>query len=363
MPYSRGKRKGADVKNNQIRVLKTPWLKGFIIFAFSIYLFCFFGLNPANAGFFSFLEKIWDENSADSNKSQDSNSQTVPLLHAALSSEPIAATGGGSITIIGQSALLSEVGPLGSIADVEDKSSPDQISIYVVREGDNLAGIAKMFNVSVNTILWANNLSRGDLIQVGQTLVILPISGVRYEVKSGDTIESIAKKWKGDIDEIIQFNDLSRNQKLAVGTIIIIPNGEAPVASSSYRSPSNPYKGGSGPSYTDYYVRPVSGGRRSQGIHGYNGIDLAASCGTPIVASASGDVIIARSSGWNAGYGSYIVISHSNGTQTLYAHMNSVIVSPGWHVTKGQIIGYIGLTGRTTGCHVHFEVRGAKNPF
>ena len=102
-------------------------------------------------------------------------------------------------------------------------------------------------------------------------------------------------------------------------------------------------------------------GRRSQGIHGYNGVDIAAPAGTPIVASASGDVIIARSAGWNGGYGNYIVIKHDNGTQTLYAHMSSLAVSGGT-VEKGELIGYVGISGRATGYHLHFEVRGAKNP-
>ena len=61
--------------------------------------------------------------------------------------------------------------------------------------------------------------------------------------------------------------------------------------------------------------------------------------------------------------GNYIVITHSNDTQTLYAHNSSNIVTAGWHVVQGQVIGYIGRTGKTTGCHIHFEVRGAKNPF
>ncbi len=290
------------------------------------------------------------------------NSQTIPLLKASLAPDPDFGFGGGSITIVNQNTLLPDIGPLGSIADVEDNVSPDRISIYVVREGDNLAGIAKMFDVSVNTLRWANNIATGDIIKPGQTLVILPVSGIQYEVKPGDTIESIAKKWKGDANEIIQFNDLSRNKPLVVGQAIVIPNGEAPYSPST-PLPSRTARGIGGPSYVGYYIRPIEGGRKSQGLHGYNAVDLANSCGTPILAAASGDVIISRSSGWNGGYGDYIVIEHSNGTQTLYAHAGSVIVSSGWHVVRGQVIGYIGWTGNTTGCHLHFEIRGAKNPF
>ena len=110
-------------------------------------------------------------------------------------------------------------------------------------------------------------------------------------------------------------------------------------------------------------MKPISGGRKSQGIHGHNGVDLAAPVGTPIMASASGKVIISRTGGYNGGYGTYVVISHSNGTQTLYAHMSDNYVTVGESVSQGQTIGEIGMTGRTTGPHIHFEVRGASNPF
>ncbi len=303
----------------------------------------------------------WLDGGKSNTDSQPVNSQTIPLLHAPLNSDLTGAIGGGNITIVGQSALLSDVGPLGTIADVEDKVSPDQISIYVVQKGDNLSQIAEMFGVSVNTIIWANNLNRGDLITEGQTLVILPVSGISYKVKNGDTITSIAKKWKGDADEIIRFNDLTPGQSLAVGITIIIPNGETAIPASTVSG--SRYRGGSGPSYAGYYIRPIAGGHKSQGLHGYNAVDLAAACGTPIVASASGDVIVSRTGGWNGGYGNLVIIDHSNGTQTLYAHMSSIIIGAGWHVVQGQVIGYIGLTGNTTGCHVHFEIRGAKNPF
>ena len=109
-------------------------------------------------------------------------------------------------------------------------------------------------------------------------------------------------------------------------------------------------------------MRPVTG-PRSQGIHGYNGVDIAGSCGGQIRAAAAGTVIVSKGYGWNGGYGIYVVITHANGTQTLYAHNATNWVISGQYVAQGQIIGTVGSTGRSTGCHVHFEVRGAKNPF
>lgn len=119
------------------------------------------------------------------------------------------------------------------------------------------------------------------------------------------------------------------------------------------------------PAVSGYFGNPLNGaGRLSQGIHGHNGVDFSAPSGTPIYAAASGSVTTVKSGGgWNSGYGNYVVISHPNGSSTLYAHMSSVAISGG-SVSKGQLIGYVGNTGQATGNHLHFEVRGGmQNPF
>jgi murein DD-endopeptidase MepM/ murein hydrolase activator NlpD len=112
-----------------------------------------------------------------------------------------------------------------------------------------------------------------------------------------------------------------------------------------------------------FFARPLLGGRRTQGIHGHNAVDIAANTGTPIYAAASGKVLVAKSFGYNGGYGKMVIIAHEGKIQTVYAHMNEVYVSPGETVAQGQNIGTVGNTGRSTGPHIHFEVRGAKNPF
>ncbi|MDO8555412.1 MAG: peptidoglycan DD-metalloendopeptidase family protein [bacterium] len=329
-------------------------------------MFGFFPISSANASFLSLFDKLLSlSDKKEEVEKLDANSQTARLLEPVLNSNPTFAFGGGDITIANQSVLVSDVGPLGSIADInENVSNPDNISTYVVRKGDSLTGIAKMFGVTVNTIVWANDLGKGNLIQPGQLLVILPVPGVRYVVQKGDTLTTISSKFKGDKDEIIRFNNLASNSDLKVGQEIIIPDGEVTVsASSSINSSRKGAARNEGTAYADYYMRPIGGGIKTQGIHGYNGVDLATSCGSPVYASASGEVIVSRSSGWNSGYGQYIVISHANNTQTLYAHLQENSVTAGWRVAKGQIIGEVGSTGKSTGCHVHFEVRGARNPF
>tara|TARA_B100000745_G_scaffold70940_1_gene42449 strand:- start:20010 stop:21068 length:1059 start_codon:yes stop_codon:yes gene_type:complete len=301
------------------------------------------------------------------------NSQTIPLPTAAQNVDPNPSKGGGEITIVNDSALLPASGPTGSMADVADDTSyktNGQISIYIVRPGDTLGDIAEMFDVSINTIRWGNDISRSESIQPGQELVILPVTGIRYTVKTGGTLRDIIEKHGGDIDEAIAYNGYSADEYLAAGTEVIIPDGEmaapkasAAVAKSRYTQSTTGVRGTGGPSYSGYYLNPVASGTRTQGIHGYNAVDIGAPTGTPIMAAASGKVIISKNSGWNGGYGKYIVIEHENGTQTLYSHNVKNIVFSGQQVVQGQVIAYMGSTGRSTGPHVHFEVRGAKNPF
>jgi LysM repeat protein len=313
----------------------------------------------ASAGVLSFISSLF-ASPEEKNVASAITSQNVALLEASRSPDPDGGKGGGDITVVGGVALLPETGPAGTLADISE-NHPGTISLYVVRDGDTLGGIGKMFGVSANTIAWANDI-KGGIIHPGDTLVILPISGIRHTVAKGDTIQSIARKYKGDIGEILQFNGLREGAVLSVGDMVIVPDGVVAAPAASY-SATSALRGAGGPSYDGYYLRPIIGGRKTQGLHGYNGVDLASYLGAPILASAAGEVIIARDGGWNGGYGSYIVVAHGNGTQTLYGHLSALLAYQGKFVERGEIIGYMGQTGRATGVHLHFEIRGARNPF
>lgn len=326
--------------------------------------------STASASVFSKIGELFSGNDAE--QVEVTNSQNMPILQAVSGpSWQSLPRGGGDITIIGGVALLPDAGPSGTQVEVDENPTPisGQVSTYIVRKGDTISSIAKMFDVSTGTILSANDLKRGETISVGQKLIILPISGIQYTVKKGDTITSVSKKYKVDVGEIVGFNGFSSSEDtLTVGEVIIIPFAEIEEKSPTSTQPSkvvNKARGVSGPDYSGYYIRPVSydSGTKSQGLHGYNGVDIAGKVGTPIIAAASGEVIVSRQGGWNGGYGSYVVIAHDNGTQTLYGHLSGVVAKEGWHVSKGQLIGYMGSTGRSTGSHLHFEIRGAKNPF
>ena len=295
------------------------------------------------------------------------NSQNLPILTANARPDYSLAVGGAETSIENGDTLVVKESPLS--ADTS-KNNPiinksDKIKIYVVRKGDTLSEIAEKFGVSVNTIRWANDLGRKGLIKVGQELLILPVNGVKYKVKKGGTLRDIVKKVGGDVEEAATFNGIDPDKELAAGTEVIIPNGEIKEPKKKAKKVRSYVKSlGKGlPVYKGYYMRPIIGGVRTQGLHGHNAVDLASTYGAAIYAAANGKVIKSKSHGWNGGYGKYIIISHPNGTQTLYAHLSANFVHAGDYVKQGQIIGTEGSSGKSTGTHLHFEIRGARNPF
>ena len=173
------------------------------------------------------------------------------------------------------------------------------------------------------------------------------------------------------VKDIEDANDLE-DAKLSVGEKLMIPGGDIVSEPKSSEGENKPKpktpKGGSSSSsiissVTGYFKHPVAGSRKTRGVKpGHKGVDMAAPTGTPIHPAASGTVLIARN-GYNGGFGNYVVIQHSNGTKTLYAHMSKLGTTAGATVSQGDIIGYVGSTGHSTGPHLHFEVLGGKNPF
>ena len=228
---------------------------------------------------------------------------------------------------------------------------------YVVQSGDTLQSIADAYKISVNTLLWANDLTLSSKIKIGQSLNILPTEGVLHIVRSGDTISGISQTYKSQIDNIVSYNDLGSQSDIYIGDILIVPGGVMPKKATPLASQSA--VDGS------YFIFPTEG-KISQGLHYYNAIDIANKCGTSVRAAASGVVQRAvGNGGYNSGMGNHITILHDNKTVTYYGHLSSVFVKPGDKVGIGDRIGLIGNTGKVigvTGCHLHFQVIGAKNP-
>lgn len=253
-------------------------------------------------------------------------------------------------------SLIATRSPEPSLTPVYKRT---EIGTYLVKQGDTPSEIARAHGINLNTLLWANELSINGYIRPGDELIILPFDGLVHTVRSGETVGAIAARYGSTIEEVLTYNDIESSAFIVIGQNIMIPGGKKPIISAP-RSYASSY--GSLPSLNDYFMRPTDG-RLSQGLHRYNAVDIAGGCWKPIYAAASGSVRIASGNGrWNGGFGNFVSIEHSNGTSTLYAHMIQVLSYGGQNVNKGEILGYTGSTGRSTGCHLHWEVRGAENP-
>lgn len=253
-------------------------------------------------------------------------------------------------------------------SDFGQSSSRESLLVYRIQKGDTISGIASYFGVSLDTIVNANPSIRGRFLVPGDELKILPTSGSVYLTREGDTLESIADQFNVPEDRISKFNKSINFSSLGAAVSIVIPGVRGYIAQ----------RNSSLPNFSNYFVIPAQGFNWGK-LHHYNAVDIANSCGTPIVASAEGLVVPDESfgdgggcstdyAGCNGGYGSFVLIEHPFGdsVRTRYAHLSKILVGIGDYVKQGQEIGRMGDTGHvdgTTGCHVHFEVYGAQNPF
>lgn len=264
--------------------------------------------------------------------------------------------------VIAASAVLS--------ASTEDPNTNTEIANdiraniidYTVSPGDTVSRVADKFGISADTIRWQNGIT-GDRIKEGQVLQILPVTGIAHKVQKGDTLGSIAKRYDVDTQEILnwQFNTFVNDEtfELAVGQILIVPEGVKPEVS-FLAGPTTPRAKQLTPnagtvSATGSFIWPTSGSITQRFVWYHPAIDVA-NAGTPsILAADSGKIVTA---GWvdNSGYGNRIMIDHGNGMRTLYGHLSQVSVVVGQTVKRGDVIGRMGSTGRSTGTHLHFEV-------
>jgi len=282
------------------------------------------------------------------------------------------------LAIVGGAAF----GPLPSLASQIQPSAPEVVTAqttvetavpenrpraetieYTIASGDTLSTVAAKYNVSVDTIKWANNLS-SDNVAPGQKISILPVTGIQHKVASGETLDSIAKKHNASSQAILDFpfNDIPDDLSLKVGQTLIIPDGKpietpkpaskpAPAGGNFAQTPTRQNPGG--------WIWPVAGVISQYPSWFHMALDIAGTSGTPVVAAKAGRVASTENLWY--GYGRNVNIDHGGGFYTEYAHMTYFIVKPGQRVEQGQVIGYRGSTGRSTGPHLHFEIRVGAN--
>lgn len=243
------------------------------------------------------------------------------------------------------------------ISAITDESKKPRFEIfdYEVLKGDTLLSIADKFGISVDTIKWANSLKTEKLLP-GQTLRIPPVTGIVQKVAPGDTIYSLAKKYKSDAQKIVNFpaNDFADLDTFAlnVGQILFIPDGVMPEAAPVYIAQQVPQiiSGAGGK-----YLWPATGVITQYPVSYHMAVDIANNSAPPIIAGDAGTIAYAGCIRY--GYGCSVIINHADDYQTLYAHLSQYNVEAGDKVARGQVIGKMGSTGRSSGTHLHFEVR------
>lgn len=262
---------------------------------------------------------------------------------------------GASVDNSGSGVITSTITPVTIISE----KPRDKTVQYEVKAGDTVSTIAAEYGVSENTILWENDLAATSQIKEGQKLAILPVSGVEHKVAGGDTIYSVAKRYRANAQAIIDFpfNDVGDDFQLATGQVLLVPDGAPPEkpkpAPTQYLAQKNIPVGDLG---SGQFAWPASGDLAQYFSWYHPALDISNLGGGPIHAADSGTVTV---SGWpdSYGYGNRVVLDHGNGYTTLYGHMSAIYVSPGQKVSKGDVIGAMGSTGRSTGVHLHLEVR------
>lgn len=252
----------------------------------------------------------------------------------------------------------------------EENMNDFPLLLYKVKKGDNIWNIAKKSNTSISTIYSINNINQeGNLIKQGQKFIILKNKkGILHKVKKGETLEKIAQKYSKNgvtLSLLKSVNDIRESDSIRPGENIFIPG--ATLSNREIKERSNPKwilplkKSGSKitSEFSKWRVIWING-KKYSGPH--KGIDIANKLKTNIYASRKG---IVKFVGYKTGYGRVVYINHGDGYESRYAHLLSYKVKKGQWVEQGQIIGKLGNTGRSTGPHVHFEIRykkTAKNP-
>jgi len=299
------------------------------------------------------------------------NTSFLVIVAASLIGAPIIAqnspfVGGSTDQSRYQASIVSYNPYENSLATSFSIKPRSQVENYSVRGGDTLETIAKRFDISVDTIKWANDL-KTDVIKPNQNLKIPPITGIVHKVASGETIYTIAKKYKTEAQNIVNFpfNDFTDLDTFALtaGQTLFVPDGvieDKPVytATKFIASIQTGVRGSSN------FIWPTSGIITQNPAWYHMALDIASPASPAVVAADAGTVTYAGCLNW--GYGCHVVIDHGNGYQTLYGHLSSYSPDAGSTVYQGQQIGVMGSTGRSTGTHLHFEIRSGgvlQNPW
>lgn len=307
---------------------------------FSVILFSLSGLSPSN------------------------NFSTVSMTYAADYIDTYSLP--GDVLIADTDGYLMKINPQTGSAS---RIGMTDYALHAVESGETLSQIASRYSLGVETIMWENNIGNANMVVAGQKLIIPPVDGISYTTKTGDSLLKLSEVYKIDVDRIVAQNNLTTDT-LAIGQHLFLPGAKpiivakpVSVASSGSRPSSSSsatmYSSSSVPVGTKPFIYPTRGNITQGYRAGHYAIDIADTGKPPVWAAGSGTISKAYSGGWGGGYGNHVIISHSDGLETLYAHLDHLTVSEGQWVNQGDVVGQMGNTGRvygSTGIHLHWEV-------
>jgi murein DD-endopeptidase MepM/ murein hydrolase activator NlpD len=308
---------------------------------------------------------------------QVQGNDTLTAIAAKYRVEPIAITGYGPNDVAGPDDLAPNTFILvvGGQMPVRER-----IEEYTVRNGDTLWSIANRFGLEPSTLVWANSLTNGDVLAIGQPLIIPPVNGTIHRVQEGESLAGLAERYGVKPEQIAAFapNGLGGGSAPLPGADLVIPGGtppappppiiaepvpSEPIAAPPAAAPAVPTATTpeAGTRAVGSFIWPATGALttyfgdnpRYYGPGGHNGLDIANGVGTPLLAADGGVVIF---SGWQGGLGNAVAVDHENGFVTWYGHASSLAVRAGQRVARGQVVAYMGSTGNSTGSHIHFII-------
>lgn len=255
--------------------------------------------------------------------------------------------------------------------------------LYQIQPGDTVSSIAAAYGVTTDSILASNydQVNDPDLLLPGANLLVPSANGIVYRIQQGDTLSDVASYYHADVGKIVSYNNITAADQVPVGAVLLLPDAVAPAPTPAFVAAApadDPLPAAVGGSVGDDipvpafvpppgggsagYIWPV-GGNISQyfgepelgSYHKAIDIDGFGNYGAPVGAAQEGTVVLAAWDDYGLGY--HVVISHPDGSQTVYAHLSDIWVAQGQYVSQGEPVGALGSTGYSTGAHLHFEIR------
>lgn len=318
-----------------------------VILFFIVANFMVLGIKQASSPALMSMEKISPNTANTYNKILENdqvakNQPKISKMEAKKSMPSLSRAADNFYSLLASDTTLSGDGTIGV-----------EYSEYEIKDGDNLSSLSKRIGANLDTIVSVNKMSNANRLRPGQKILIPNRNGLLYTVKQNETLEDISDKYDIPMSRIVSFNKIDPSENIKAGIDIFLPGAR-------YTLDERIERFGQIFSIPITFIRRVSSlfGYRNDPMSGsrtrHTGVDLPGALNTPVFAARKGIVIYA---GYSGGYGNLVIVRHDKSYTTYYGHLNSIAVKEGQSVGVGTMIGRMGSTGKSTGNHLHFEIR------